>query len=160
MHANVSVARCVEKGREVVREIRQLDKLPEHALYIYDKIRVCRLQTGWETPLTLETLLGVDTVVWQVDNVGVICLYFGEVPHVHVFFWDRRLRGRETLCRQHAAKIMREWNFIELWTVIPQEASVIAAFAYRIGFKLQAIQEGRLVLRITARELHYATTRE
>jgi hypothetical protein len=160
MHNNLSVARCFEKGKAVVRQIVEIDKMPETALHIYDKIRECKLQTGWESPMTLETLLGPDTIVWQVDDVGVICLYFGPVAHVHVFFWDRRLRGREKLCRLHAQMILRRFGLLELWTVIPRQAEVIAAFARRVGFKLQAIEQDRLVLKVTAKELHDATTRE
>jgi hypothetical protein len=159
MHTNIALAQCLEKGKHVVRTVKLIDKLPERALYIYDKIRECKLQTGWESPLTLELLLGTETVVWQVDDVGIICLHFGPRPHVHVFFWDRRLRGREKMCRFHAAKILREYGFTELWTVIPQGMDVIAAFARRVGFKLQLIEQGRLILRVTARELHNATTR-
>lgn len=160
MHNLQSTGRCCEKGIVFDRKINLLVKTPADILRLYDRIKGCHLDTGWEKPVTLEQLMNPEVLIWTVDDVGMIIAVFGPKTHVHIFFWDRRLRGREKMCRIHAANILRMFHLAEIWTVIPQNAKIIAAFARRVGFKTSSIVQDRLVMYTNPSLLYNAITRE
>lgn len=90
-----------------------------------------------DNPFTV--LLDNKNKFFQVDNVGLIAVLHMEgyqLLHVHVTFWDGRLRGREGLCR--ALSIFVE-NMTEkfLFTQIPAEYRALIAFAKRVGYVAQ-----------------------
>lgn len=138
-----------------------MPKTPDAILKLYDQIKSANANTGWECAVTVTTLMDLGTLVWKVDDVGIICM----IPngprraHVHIFFWDRRLRGREKLCKQFGLWLMDSYELDTLWTAIPIEAEIIRAFARRVGFKYIKMAEGRQILAATRWSLHDAKQR-
>jgi hypothetical protein len=74
-----------------------------------------------------------------VDNVGIIAVMPLEgndrVLHVHIAFWDKRLRGREELVRNVCQFVVAISQKI-LITAIPATNRVVLAFARRVGFEV------------------------
>jgi hypothetical protein len=120
----------------------------------------CKTSTGWERPVTLEKFLGPKSVIWTVDDVGVLILLLEAVPHVHAFFWDRRLRGREKLCRLAIQCLMRQFGLAEIWTSIPEGRAMVLNFASRIGFIPQTLHDNHIWMRTNAGDLHLAAGRD
>lgn len=90
---------------------------------------------------------------WTVDDVGVLCFdpWVRGNAHVHVTFWDKRLRGRERLCAVVAVELMKRYKVERLFTTIPREARVILAFAQRVGFRpVSQNLNGKVVLAASA----------
>lgn len=84
----------------------------------------------------LVDLFRTDRLYLLVDDVGSIVFAFDQVePHVHVTFWDRRLRGREAMCKAIGQEVMHQLGVGRLWTMIPRDARMILAFCRRVGFE-------------------------
>lgn len=87
--------------------------------------------------------------VFLVDSVGVLIQGFVEMNgliDVHVGFWDRRLRGREAMCRSMAANVMSDGGWPGVWTPIPRMSAATLAFAKRVGFVEVGESAGTVVL--------------
>jgi RimJ/RimL family protein N-acetyltransferase len=82
-------------------------------------------------------------LVWEVDDVGILYLT-NIVPNVealvHAAFWDRRLKGREELCREMIRLLMDQFDFHRLTARIGLYSKATLDFVERVGFK----KEGRL----------------
>jgi hypothetical protein len=93
-----------------------------------------------------QSLLEHNWRLYQVDDVGLMgvgpTLYRG-MPDVHITFWDKRLRGREGLCRAVAYMVMGELEVPGLYTPIPATARATLAFAKRVGFRVVDYQRGK-----------------
>lgn len=128
---------CPEPGGTRVRRVREMNRTHEEVA------RVLALSKGVPNLFAKQTcfqsidnLYDPNKVYFLVDDVGIIAA----VPdglgaaHVHITFWDRRLRGREALCRGVARWLLQNLNLTVLWTVIPQASRTTLAFARRLGF--------------------------
>lgn len=82
-------------------------------------------------------LLDPRNLFFEVDNVGLIAALsmpdFPKLFHVHITFWDGRLRGREELCRTVGTWITLLTDRM-LFTQIPIDRKALLAFALRVGF--------------------------
>lgn len=103
-----------------------------------------------KTPIKDVTMIWTRGVrIWLVDAVGVLIQGFivnEGLIDVHIAFWDRRLRGREAMCRAMAAVAAHEGGYPGVWTAIPEDARTTLAFAKRVGFRLTKIINGVSVL--------------
>ena len=120
----------------MLRQVRQFLPDSVNALHVYDAMKVCPAMLG-KSAQSIEILLRDWWKFYLVDDVGLLCFdpFQPGKAHVHVTFWDRRLRGREELCRQMCLMLM-EWSNVQLvLTAIPLDARVVRAFAIRVGFK-------------------------
>lgn len=90
-------------------------------------------QSCWKS---IDELYDERKIYLLVDNVGIICFVpRDDNAHVHITFWDKRLRGRELLCKVVAREMMQALGLRFLWTAIPESARVILAFTKRLGFR-------------------------
>lgn len=138
--------RCTEKGGEITRKVRLLDRGNlQYLLAVVDK---CQQVSNFLDPANpVGLFLAVENTFFEVDDVGLLAVipYNTELSHVHITFWDGRLRGREKLCRT-----MADWvsqiSHRQLFTAIPQDRSILLAFCKRVGFMFQGIQDGSAFL--------------
>lgn len=75
-----------------------------------------------------------------IDDVGVAAVLTEKalpLAHVHVTFWDHKLRGREELCRRLCDYVMFHMELDQLHTAIPKTSTAVLAFVKRIGFREQ-----------------------
>lgn len=125
--------------------------LTEEILYVYDKLGTCPNLFGSRSIRSIEDLLSNHWKFWLVDDVGLLCFdpFTVRIAHVHITFWDKRLRGRESLCRAVAGHLMSEYQIDTLLTVIPDSAKIVGAFARRVGFQPSNVMNGRRVWSMT-----------
>lgn len=140
---------CKEGSQEHLRHVRQLLPDPADALEVYDRVQ--KVQNLFGSTLcadTLRLLISCSDHFWRVDDVGVIyAAPLGRTgAHVHITFWDKRLRGREQLCRELAARVVSACGYDTLWTAIPRASKAVLAFAKRIGFRVHSTDALREVL--------------
>lgn len=119
------------------------------ATAIVDKMRGVENFLG-DNPFLV--LLDPSNKFFQVDDVGMIAVMptrlWDSLLHVHVTFWDRRLRGREGLCRSLAVWVSR-FTGKQLFTQIPEDRRILIEFAKRSGFEPQAVISSKEVLLFT-----------
>lgn len=75
---------------------------------------------------------------YLIDDVGIAAVFpqrWFQAAHVHITFWDRKLRGRENLCRLLCDYVKTKYELDHLFTVIPVDSKTVLAFAKRIGFQ-------------------------
>lgn len=139
---------CPEPKGTVLRTVRPLRPLTEELLYVYDRLLSCRNLFGVCDLQTLEDLAIRCRDFWLVEGVGLLCfsMLTSNTAHVHITFWDRRLRGREGLCKALAGYIMDREGVETILTAIPPDSRTVLAFAKRVGFKPTATCNGRVVL--------------
>lgn len=123
---------CDEPGGTVWRSIKPLDRrdLGRFAEMLEKLQSVPNMLQG-----RAHFLLQTDCTAFEVDDVGLLAMlpFRPHAATVHITFWDRRLRGRERLCRtmcEHA----QEFGWRELYVVLRQDANMLRAFARRVGF--------------------------
>jgi len=154
---------CQERDGQITRHVAILD--PRDSVLIEELI-----ERMWKVP----TFLPVDpelarrmfqasnSIFFLVDSVGIVAVQdvsLGLAAHVHVTFWDRKLRGREGLCRKLAQYVMQRFGLVRLFTWVPETMPTVAAFAERVGFERRAWAKGVIALEARASEmLHDATT--
>lgn len=130
-----------EKGWEgLSRSIREIDKTDHEAiLWSFSKILdLHRELKAPEPPLeTVALYRQPERITWLVDDVGLIFAVFDKPGRasVHIVFWDRRLRGREILCRGLADWVIHKFGLNYLCTSIPVTSGPTLGFAERIGFE-------------------------
>lgn len=135
---------CPEPGCERIRMVTEVE--PDQAVEMYLRVKL----EGMPTPVKDYAHLHRDGVrVFMVDDVGV--LIQGFVPldgliDVHIAFWDKRLRGRELLCRKMAECVAHEGGYPGVWTAIPETSRTVVAFARRVGFTVREVRAGVAVL--------------
>lgn len=87
--------------------------------------------------------------LFLVDHVGLMfkgTIDWNGKPDVHVVFWDKVLRGREVMCRSMAQMVAEDAGAPGVFTLMPEDARVVIAFAKRIGFKVDAEGQGVVVM--------------
>jgi hypothetical protein len=130
-----------EKGLDGTRRtITEIDK-KDHETILWSFSQVLDLHRALEAPEPpLETVAlyrQPERISWLVDDVGLIFAVFDKPGRasVHICFWDRRLRGRETLCRGLADWLIHKFHLRYLYTSIPFTSGPTLEFAKRIGFE-------------------------
>ena len=135
---------CKEPDGIKVRYVRPLH--PRDIPQVYNSLRVSHLTRGVDLPadIAAHEFARMDKLYWTVDDVGLlIANYAGDV---HVFFWDKRLRGREELCRSMARVFMSIIERDSVWTQIPETERAVLAFAKRVGFEEVERENGLVML--------------
>lgn len=142
---------CDEPKKKILRTVRPLE-LQDIPL-VYESMRQSHEERGRELKpdVAVEELARLDKAYWVVDNVGL--LIANAAGDVHVFFWDKRLRGREAMCRSIAEMAMEFFQRNFVWTEIPKKERAVLAFAQRIGFRVVSVSDETITLRLD-REVH------
>lgn len=132
---------------------------PKEILEVFDRLKSTPSFLARDAklrPVALVELLNPDVIYYLVDDVGMVAIYPDSIhasAHAHITFWDKRLRGRETLCREIAREVMKTWRLEFIWTVIPFDARATLAFAKRMGFWVFKEFDTFAGLMLTAQEL-------
>jgi hypothetical protein len=96
----------------------------------------------------IEPMFSSSSLFFEVDDVGMIAVvptHYSKVAHCHITFWDKRLRGREQLCR-NLCEIVRGLCKYQLLVAIPQDRQTIVEFARRVGFQQMNSKDGVILL--------------
>lgn len=137
---------CEEKKGKVLRTLRLM---PRHDIaHIWRVVERCqRVPNFLPEDNPIAPFVIDQNLFFEVDDVGLIAV----VPiderysHVHITFWDGRMRGRELLCRS-----LSDWvHCISgriLFTVIPETSEKVVAFCKRVGYVERARTEGVVTL--------------
>lgn len=140
--------RCHEKHGPVWRKIRPMVRTIEHILETVDRLK----KTVNFLPADNEYTVFIDerNLFFEVDNVGLVAVipWSEAVLHCHITFWDKRLRGREELCRS-LAEFVTYTTQKPLITGIPETSELILAFAHRAGFEESSRSNGVVILLFT-----------
>lgn len=138
---------CTEPDGMVQRTVRPLEA--RDIPWVYARIKESLASRGREAlgiEQALYEFMRLDKLYWVVDDVGlIIATVAGDV---HIFFWDKRLRGREQLCKIIARVIMEIFDRDFVWTEIPKTERAVLAFAKRIGFVEQAVGTETITLQL------------
>lgn len=115
---------------------------------VYASLRASLAARGRELPpeLAAREFARLDKLYWTVDDVGLIIA--NKAGDVHIFFWDKRLRGRERLSKEMAKVIMDIFGRLDLFTEIPVSERAVIAFAKRVGFEQDSATDETVVLRL------------
>jgi hypothetical protein len=135
---------CNEPGGIRVRCVRPLEY--KDIRRVYESLRSSLVSRGRELPpeLALREFGRLDKLYWTVDDVGLLIV--SEACDCHIFFWDKRLRGREQLCKRMAEEAMQLLGCEALWTKVPDSEVAVIAFAKRVGFKEEFLKDNGYVL--------------
>lgn len=141
---------CSEPDGLKIRYVKPLEQ--RDLARVYHSLRKALVARGRELPpeLAIYEFKRLDKLYWTVDDVGL--LFTDTSGHSHIFFWDKRLRGREGLCQDMAKVAMNIINKDSLWTEIPDIERAVIAFAKRIGFVENGSHDGLIKLRLTRRD--------
>lgn len=93
-----------------------------------------------------QTLVDQEWSLFQVDDVGLVAvgpMRTDFMADVHITFWDKRLRGREDLCRRVAEWVIAGFGLQSVFTAIPVSAKATIAFAKRVGFHTAEYHPGK-----------------
>lgn len=153
---------CHEGEKAVLREVRRFIPSPEGVLWLYDQMRQVPNFHSANKPLRVDVLramMATEDQYYTVDDVGVICVCKPDVDSacVHMTFWDRRLRGREALCRMLSSYVLNTLELNYLWTAVPLTSRTVIAFAKRVGFVDFGHSDSVQALKIDRTDLHRAT---
>lgn len=137
---------CQEPGGSVTRTVRPLEQ--RDILSAWRRMRASLETRGRTLPieLALREFSRLDKLFWTVDDVGL--LIADSTGDTHVFFWDRRLRGREGLCRAMAYVTMEIFQLDATTTKIPESEKMMIAFAKRVGYTEEFELDGVVYLRL------------
>lgn len=124
---------CREKSGSIRRYVRVMYQNEARMIYDYLALRPSFVSSEDE----FVDLVKKGMVCFLVDDVGMFAVVVDKSgrAHVHMTFWDGRLRGRETLAREVAHFAMETLELDRLWTAIPLTRPAVLAFAERVGFK-------------------------
>ena len=129
---------CKEKDGPIWRAVWIPEPSVAWATRIVDKMQGVKSFLDSTNPFA--TLLDPNNKFFQVDEVGMIAVMplpkWEKLLHVHVTFWDGRLRGREGLCRSLSILVTRMTDKF-LFTQIPEDRAALLAFAKRVGYTEQ-----------------------
>lgn len=135
---------CQEKDGTHIRITRVLSKVPSNLQRIAEKMaKVPNFldDRGWKV------MAEPDFAGFEVDDVGIVGmdeLVVGEQGRVHVTFWDKKLRGRELLCKRIALHWIERFKLKMVFTSIPPSSPSVLAFCKRVGF-VEVSEEGGLI---------------
>jgi hypothetical protein len=135
-------------------KIQRLTADPVDILQFYDKLsELSDIKNGLCEPTMLTNLIINHQYYWRLGDVGYLSLYpiDEDQAHIHVLFWDRRLRGRETLVRNHTIRLLNQYGYKYLWTSISRHNRVTVKFAERAGMKVVA-EQGDLLVFFTTKD--------
>lgn len=136
-------ALCAERGGPVWREVYRLKVGKESIDFIFERLKGLPSMFSnqpLEDRAQLVEMLDGDRYYYLVDDVGLIGIELDfrdnqAAAHVHVTFWDRKLRGREAICREMCLWVMGTYGLDYLWTAIPTSFKAVREFARRVGFR-------------------------
>jgi hypothetical protein len=140
---------CREKSGRQIRSVRMLKKTPRNVLQLVDRLSTVRNFLPQERQF--DFLLDKKTLIFMVDDVGVLVaaeVVADNAAHVHMTFWDGRLRGRERLVQLTAMWLRETCRLKYLWTAIPKELRVVRSFCERAGFKEVGQAQGQVVFQL------------
>lgn len=149
---------CYEDGKQIERTVSRMSLDPETVLKVYDKLKYVPNMfspTGESRVTTLNDFYDPRYAFWLVDDIGLFCL----VPasdnraHVHITFWDRRLRGREELGRRFVQTAMVQYNLRGIFTAVPKTSRATLAYAKRAGFRTTHVTDSAEFLHAIPEEL-------
>lgn len=138
---------CMERRGAILRQVCEAAHTPEILWGLFDRLKgVPNFLSGKKQLESLSAGILFDPLskILLVDDVGAVLSIYDprfHTAHVHVTFWDRRLRGREELCRKIALGLMLTYEVTWLYTKIPKESGMIRAFAKRVGFEMLGDEE-------------------
>lgn len=146
--------KCVEPEGTFLREVRLANLSLENLQRWWDNLKQFPTLFGGhifsvdDFILTFVTIeddgeIKAKGIVWEVDDVGIFYLTDiqpGFQASGHFSFWDRRLRGREDLCREALKYAFKEFKFHRITTYVPLHVIRIIPAVKKIGF----VKEGRL----------------
>lgn len=130
---------CKERDGVVNRTVYKMPRDLKLWLEVQDKMNEVNNFLSKSMVVNTEMLLDEKNQFYLIDDVGVAVVlpYKEHSAHVHITFWDRRLRGKEELMKKLAEHCMAESDLQYLFTAIPTKAGAVIAFAKRVGFKIQ-----------------------
>jgi hypothetical protein len=136
---------CYEKTGVIERAAYVPVRSMETVLWIAERIFTVRNFLPSEAPLA--PITDLNNFLCLIDDVGIILAapFDKETAHIHMTFWDRRLRGRETLCSRVASYICRVTG-LSLMTAIPTSHRAVLEFVKRAGFTESHRVRGAAVL--------------
>lgn len=129
-------APCGEKYGVVLRSVRQMPKTVEAVDAVEEQMKRVRNFLGRSN--ARRVFLNERSEFYLIDDVGIIGavgLLPGVSAHVHMTFWDGRLRGREVMARMIVGHLMISHQLGGAWTGVPKKHKAVIAFARRVGFK-------------------------
>lgn len=119
-----------------MRTVREMPQTPDWAAVIASQMGKVRNFLGAQDHQRV--FLDPNSHFCLVDDVGLI----GAVgivedvsAHVHMTFWDKRMRGREVLASMIVGYLMNVHNLGGIWTGVPKKHNAVIGFAKRVGFK-------------------------
>jgi len=151
---NVAVrVECREPNGTFVRTVRFVPFSVERLHYYYEKLK--RFDVLFndlfrnDFDVFVRAFVGNDGektwakgLLWEVDDVGIVYLTDikpGYEATAHINFWDRRLKGREELCRELAKHVFLKLKLHRLVAEIPLYSLPTINMVEKVGFK----KEGR-----------------
>lgn len=81
-------------------------------------------------------------LIWEVDDVGIIYLDEiapGNCANLHITFWDRRFRGRESLVRHMLSYMMEKFDLHRISVLIPDNSRPANRYIPRVGFRREGV---------------------
>lgn len=137
---------CNEPEGTKIRYVKPLEQrdIPRVFKHLSNSLAVRGRQLSAE--LALSEFKRLDKLYWTVDDVGL--LIANKAGDCHIFFWDKRLRGREGLCKAMANVVMEIFDRDSVWTSIPDTERAVIAFAKRVGFKEEKHEDSLITLRL------------
>lgn len=133
---------CWERRNLVVRKITEVPVNKQLETYLSAKL--ASLPRKFWPVQDFSYLYDLAARTFLVDNVGLLLkgpISHDGLPDVHVCFWDKILRGRESLCWYVASQVAKEAQSPGVWTAIPRDARTVLAFARRVGFRVTSVNE-------------------
>lgn len=129
---------CIERDGEVRRVVVEMPRKISLWLDIVEKMETVPNFLQKNSYENTRAFLDDRNRFFLIDNVGIAAAIpqrWFETAHVHITFWDRKLRGREELCRRLVEYVIETMELDHAITVIPRKSEAVLAFAKRIGFK-------------------------
>lgn len=139
--ASILTLDCPERGGVVRRTVVEMPR--DLRLWL----EITKLMEGVPNFLSksyrknTEVFMDARNHFYLIDDVGVAAVLQEKalpLAHVHVTFWDHKLRGREELCRRLCDYVMFYLELDQLHTAIPTTSEAVLAFVKRIGFRYQS----------------------
>jgi hypothetical protein len=120
----------------IVRKVQDFKRGLEHTMELQERMmQVPNMLDSEDSVGSLMALLHPSVHIFEVDDVGVVA--FDQVvinlsARVHCTFWDRRLRGREKLCKSVIERFSGPLGLRVIYC--ENESPMIWEFLERVGF--------------------------
>lgn len=140
--------RCHEKDGPVWRKVVPMVRAIDTIMATVDRLQ--RVPNFLPADNQYTIFLDERNLFFEVADVGLIAVmpWSEQVLHCHITFWDKRLRGREELCRT-LAQFITYTTQKPLITGVPETNDVVLAFARRAGFEESSRNNGVVILHFT-----------